>query len=591
LTYQQIILFSLIGLVFIGLLWGRWRYDLVAFTALMIGVALGAIPLHDAFAGFGHEATIIVALVLIISAGLSRSGAVNIITQTLIDRARPLAQHIGLFGALAAVLSAFMNNVAALTLLMPVDIQAAKQAGRSPSQTLMPLSFATILGGLATLIGTPPNIIIASYRSEALGEPYGMFDFAPVGGTVALIGLAYMVFVGWRLIPSHGDAHDPMKDLLDAENYVAELIVPEGSKIIGQSVRELGAQTDENDCTILGLVRNGQRLPGRALREKIGEGDLLVVQGTAEALDTLIGVLGLRLQGKAGQVADVAADTSLVEVVISRDSRLVGRSANEVQMLRVSGVSMVGLSRMGKVIRERVRRTPLQAGDILLLLGTEEAILDVSRRMSCLPLAGGKLGVTRHEKAWRAIGLFVTAIVAAVFGLVPLPIALGLVLIGMVLLEILPVRELYDAVEWPVIVLLGSMIPLGAALESSGGTGLIANWLAQVTFGLPLWVAVAVMLIATMSLSDILNNTATAIIAAPIAINLAQATNSNPDPFLMAVAVGASCAFLTPIGHKNNMLILGPGGYRFGDYWRVGLPLEIIIVVVSVPLIMFFWPL
>lgn len=591
LTYQQIVLFSLIGLVLIGLLWGRWRYDIVAFSALLVGVALGAIPLHDAFSGFGHEATIIVALVLIISAGLSRSGAVSIITRTIIDRTRSLAQHIGLFGALAALLSAFMNNVAALTLLMPVDIQAAKQAGRSPSQTLMPLSFATILGGLATLIGTPPNIIIASFRSEALGTPFGMFDFAPVGGTVAVIGLAYIVFIGWRFIPVSNGTHDPMKDLLEAEDYVAELVVPAGSKIIGQLLRDLDTTTEENDCTILGLVRGGHRLPGKARRETVMEGDLLVVQGDAEALDTLIGVLGLRLQGKAGQVADLAADTSLVEVVISRDSRLVGRSANDVQMLRISGVSMVGLSRMGSIIRERVRRTPLQAGDILLLLGTEDAIIDVSRRLSCLPLAGGKLGVTRHEKAWRAIGLFVAAIAAAVFGVVPLPIALGMVLVGMVLLEILPVRELYDAVEWPVIVLLGSMIPLGAALESSGGTALIADWLAFITSGLPLWVAILVMLVVTMTLSDVLNNTATAIIAAPIAINLAQATGSNPDPFLMAVAIGASCAFLTPIGHKNNMLILGPGGYRFGDYWRVGLPLEVIIVAVSVPLIMWFWPL
>lgn len=590
-TYHQIVLFSLIGLVLIGLLWGKWRYDIVAFTALLFGVALGAVPIHDAFAGFGHEATIIVALVLIISAGLSRSGAVDIITRAVVDKTRTLGQHIGIFGALAAVLSAFMNNVAALTLLMPVDIQAAKQAGRSPSRSLMPLSFASILGGLATLIGTPPNIIIASYRSEALGEPFGMFDFAPVGAACAAIGLLYIIFVGWRLLPKHKGTQDPIKDLIASEDYVAELVVPAGSKIIGQKTRELDVAADENGCTVLGLIRKGQRLPGRARREEISEGDLLIVQGGAESLDTLMGNLELKLQGKSGQIATLSADTSLVEVVVSRDSRLIGRSANDVQMLRVSDVSMVGLSRMGKIIKERIRRTNIQAGDILLLLGTQDAITDVSKRLSCLPLAGGKTDVTRHDKAWRAIGLFATAIIAAVVGIVPLPIALGFVLIGMVLLEILPVRELYDAVEWPVIVLLGSMIPLGAALESSGGTALIADWLAMVTSGLPLWVAILVMLVATMTLSDVLNNTATAIIAAPIAINLASATGSNPDPFLMAVAIGASCAFLTPIGHKNNMLILGPGGYRFGDYWRVGLPLEIIIVIVAVPMIMWVWPL
>ncbi len=590
-TYEQIALFSLIGLVLVGLLWGRWRYDLVAFTALMIGVAIGAVPHEIAFTGFGHEATIIVALVLIISAGLSRSGAVDLITRLVIDRTRALGQHITILGTVGGILSAFMNNVATLALLMPVDIQAARQAGRSPSRSLMPLSFATILGGMATLIGTPPNIIIASYRGDAMGTPFAMFDFAPVGATVAIVGVIFIALIGWRLIPEHPGNSGLVEDLSQLDDYVAELVVTEKSRAVGEKVRDLDEAAEEADCAILGLVRNGKRLPGRARREEIAAGDLLVVQGTAEALNTLSGSLGLKMQGKAGQVADLSADMTLAEFVITRDSRLIGRRANEVQLLRAGGASVIGLSRMGKAVRERLRRTPLQAGDVLLLPGTEESMMDVANRLQCLPLADRSLNVTRHEKAWGAIGLFGGAIALAAFGLIPLPIALGMVAIGLVIFDILPLRDLYDAVEWPVIVLLGAMIPLGAALESSGGSALIVQGLAAVTEGLPGWVAIMVLLVATMTLSDVLNNTATAVIAAPIAVELARALGASPDPFLMAVAIGASCAFLTPIGHKNNMLILGPGGYAFGDYWRLGLPLEILVVAVSVPMIMLIWPL
>ncbi len=589
-TYEQIVLFTLIVLVLAGLLWGRWRYDLVAFTALIAGVALGAIPYETAFSGFGHEATIIVALVLIISAGLARSGAVDLIMRVAVDRTRALGRHIALFGAIGGVLSAFMNNVATLALLMPVDIQAARQAGRSPARSLMPLSFATILGGLATLIGTPPNIIIASYRGHALDAPYAMFDFAPVGATVGVVGLLFIALVGWRLIPER-EGQDSLKELRTVGDYVAELVVPKNSKSVGEKVPDLDPAAEEADCVILGIVRKGERLPGRARRETVAEGDLLVVQGAADALNALAGSLELKFQGKAGQVAELSSDMTLSEFAITQGSRLVGRTADRVHMLRSSGVSLVGISRMGKTMRERIRKVPLQAGDVLLLLGPDEEMTNVANRLETLPLADRSLDVTRHEKAWASIAMFAGAIALAVTGIVPLPIALGMVAVGMVVTDVLPVRDLYSSVEWPVIVLLGSMIPLGTALESSGGTAIIAGGLAAATSGLPAWVAIAVILVVTMTLSDVLNNTATAVVAAPIAIDLARTLDANPDPFLMAVAVGASCAFLTPIGHKNNMLILGPGGYKFGDYWRMGLPLEILVTLVAVPMILIVWPL
>jgi len=591
LTSQQIILFALIGFVLVGLLWGRWRYDLVAFAALVAGVILGVIPAEKAFAGFGHEATIIVALVLVISAGLMRSGAVDLITRAAIDRTRSLAAHITLMGILGGALSAFMNNVAALALLMPVDMQAARQSGRPPARSLMPLSYATILGGMVTLIGTPPNIIIASYRNEALGAPFAMFDFAPVGLAVALAGLAFIALVGWRMIPVHSQKTGPIEDMIKIEDYVAELVVPKDAKIIGQKVRDLDEVVDDNDCIILGLVRKGERLPGRARRVEIAASDILIIQGEAGALNSLSGAISIKFQGKSGQIASLSSEQTLAEAVVTRDSALVGRSANDIQLLRAHGVSLIGLSRMGKTVRERVRRTKLRAGDVLLLLGDAASMNAVFSRLDALPLADRNLSVTRHDKAWGAIAMFAFAIGLGAFGFIPLPIALALVAIGLVLFDILPLRELYDSVEWPVIVLLGSMIPLGAALDATGSTQLIAGWLAAATSGLPGWVALAVILVTTMTLSDVLNNTATTIIAAPISIQLANTLGVNPDPFLMAVAIGASCAFLTPIGHKNNMLILGPGGYKFGDYWPMGLPLEIIVTIVAVPMILLIWPM
>ncbi len=590
-SFDQIVLFSLFFLVFAGLLWGRWRYDLVAFTALIIALIVGAVPTEIAFSGFGHPATIIVALVLVVSRGLTNSGAVDLITRSVVDQSRSIGMHITIMGGIGGLLSAFMNNVAALAMLMPVDIQAAQKSGRTPGQTLMPLSFATILGGLVTLIGTPPNIIIASFRETALGEPFNMFDFAPVGLIAAIVGIAFVATIGWRLIPEQPRGKNAASELAELEGYVADLVVGEGSKAIGQKVKELDAIAEENDCYVLGLARRGQRLPGRARNEEIRAGDHLIIEASPEAINALVGALGLQFQGQTSSSKALSGDLVLAEAVVTRESRLVGRTAMQSKLLARYGTSLLGISRQGKTIRTQVRKTELEPGDILLLLATPENIEDVIGRMGFLPLADRKLPVTQYERAWLAIGVFAAALIAASFGWLYLPVALAAVAIIFVFSDIVPLRELYDTIEWPVVVLLGSMIPLGAALESSGGTELIVNGLAAATGGMPAWVALTLLMIVTMTLSDVLNNTATAIVAAPVAIGLANQLGVNPDPFLMAVAVAASCAFLTPIGHKNNMLILGPGGYSFSDYWRMGLPLEIIIVAVSVPAILVFWPL
>ena len=589
-TTEQLLLFALLFFVFVFLVWGRWRYDLVAFVALLAALLLGLVPKDQAFSGFGHPATVIIALVLVVSRGLSNSGVIELLARYFVDAGRKLAAHVSIMSGLAASLSAIMNNVAALALLMPLDLQAAKKSGRSPSLTLMPLSFASILGGMITLIGTPPNIVVAEFRGDALGESYRMFDFAPVGLACAAVGVAYVALLGWRLLPRDRKAQDSRAELFDLAHYIVEVRVAEEASIIGKRVRDLDELAGKVDVEILGLTRRGRRMPGLARTVEIRAGDVLVLEASPDAMEEALGKLDLEYVGKGEGVLE-GDDLLLQEAVVPDSSRLAGRSAMSVRMLYRYGVTLVGVSRQGKRFRENVRKLSLEPGDVLLMLGPEDRLNDVTGRLGLLPLADRGHRVIQRSKVWLAVGLFTAAILAASIGLVYLPVALGCVAAAYIVFNIVPIREVYDSIEWPVIVLLGSMIPLGSALQATGGTALIAQGIVDVSAAFSPAIVLLLLVVVTMTLSDVMNNTATAVIAAPIAIEIASRLNVNPDPFLMGVAVAASCAFLTPIGHKNNTLIMGPGGYQFGDYWRMGLPLEIIIIAVSVPTILLVWPL
>ena len=588
-TWQQGMLFALMGGVLALLLWGRWRYDLVAFGALMLAVLTGVLDAHDAFAGFGHPAVIIVALVLVVSKGLERAGVVDMITRHLVDANRPVWRHILVMGGIGAALSAFMNNVAALAMLMPVDIAAARQAKRHPAITLMPLSFATILGGMTTMIGTPTNIVVAQFREQSLGAPWLMFHFTPVGLPAALAGLLFIAFFGWRLLPVRKRTNDGGKATPDA--YIAELVVSGDSPLAGGTWGGLKKEARAAAVWLLALVRRGRR-------ERVGndtairKGDVLVVEGTPEDLEAFAATHKLDWS-KSRKAARLLADSmGMLEAVAPREARIVNRSADDLRLLARHGVVLAGIARQGRGIRKRVRREKIRAGDLLLLMGPDNTLEETARWLGVLPLKRRhEISVSQRQKAWLAIGLFVAAIAASAAGMVYLPVALGAVVVAFALFRIIPLSRIYDAVEWPVIVLLASLIPIGAALERSGGTDLIAQGILSLTHGLPPVAVLAIIMVITMTLSDMLNNVATVLVAAPVAVGIAQALGVNPDTLLMGVAVAASCAFLTPIGHKNNTIIMGPGGYAFGDYWRMGLPLELIVLAVSVPLILTVWPL
>ncbi len=589
---DQTILFILFAGVFAMLLWGRFRYDLVAFCALLIALLFGIIDTEAAFTGFGHPATVIVALVLIVSRGLLNSGAIDVITRRVVDTSRGIAAHIAIMSSTSAILSAFMNNVAALALLMPVDLQASKRAGRSVRSTLMPLSFASILGGMITMIGTPPNIIIAQYRSSTeAGTPFKMFDFTPVGLISALVGIAFVALIGWRLVPKAEEGTTSSSEPIKLEDYIAELVIPEKSKAIGQQVRDLYEEGNENDVIILGVVRNNRRLKGFSASLELRQGDMLVVEAAADDIDRFRGIYSLEFFGEKSSSEKAIGDLQLTEILVTPETRIVGKSSIDLRLRARRGVALLGIARKGnRRFSKRVRHEKIRVGDILLLIGPADNIADVIPYLNGLPLAERGLQVTQHKNAWLATAIFATAIALASLGFFYLATALAMVVALYVIFDIVPIRNVYEYIEWPVIVLLGSMIPLGTALEETGGTALIAKQIVGLTSGLEPWIILTVLMVVVMTLSDILNNTATAVIGAPIAVDIANRLNVNPDPFLMAVAIAASCAFLTPIGHKNNTLIMGPGGYKFGDYWRMGLPLEIIVIATSVPAILVFWP-
>ncbi len=592
-TLDQIGIFAILAGVFGFFVWGRLRYDIVAFGALIVAVLLGVVPSDRAFLGFSNPAVITVAAVLVIGRGLSASGAIDRIAHLVVPPVKNLALQIGAMSGFAALLSAAMNNVAALALLMPTAMESAKKVSRSPSLLLMPLSFGSILGGLITLIGTPPNIVIAHYREEALGAPFAMFDFAPVGLVVAFTGVVFLAFVGWRLLPKERQAKSAAEELFEIDDYVAEVAVPEGSGADGKRLSELEEVADECGARIAGLIRNHTSMLRLARGTEIKANDIILLETGAEELDKFAHVLGLEIKGdvEKDRALFTSDDVVLIEVSVSADSRLIGRGIGDMRLKSRYGLNLLGVSRQGKPIRRRLHQLNFQSGDILLLQTASDGMSNNFSRLGLLPLAPRNLQIGKRNQAWIAVCLLASAVGLAALGLTSLTIALAAAALGMVLFGIVPPRDLYDSIDWPVIVLVGAMIPLGAALETTGATSLITAGMLELGRDLSPAVILFALFLVTMTLSDLMNNVATAVMMAPIAIDLSKALGANPDSFLMAVAVAASCAFLTPIGHKNNALVMGPGGYRFSDYWRMGLPLEVLIVLVGVPMILIVWPL
>lgn len=592
-TLAQIDILIILLATLILFIWGKYRYDMVAMFALIACVIIGLVDPKEAFLGFGHPATVTVGLVLILSHTLNKSGALDHITALVQPTTAYSFTHIATLSAIAAALSMFMNNVGALALLMPVAIESAQKSGRSPAQVLMPLSFGSILGGLVTMIGTPPNIIIANYREKYAGEPFGMFDFSPVGGVVAIAGVLFVAVIGWRLLKIHHTDQTNTQDIFEIESYVSEVKIPKSSSMVGKTIPEIEEMTQDVDVAIVTLIHKKQRFVVPPRRHTLTASDILLIEGSHEDLDHFITKFSLEIVGAKGEETKLlhSKEAELYEVVIAPGSPLEGKTVEQTRFKRNYGVNFLAVSRQGRPYRGRLKSFSFRGGDVILLLADPELIQNALTRLHCFPLAERGLNLGRKQDSLKALGIFTAAIGLASFGILPIHIAFAAAVGLMVLSHILPIREIYEGIDWPVIVLLGAMIPIGAAVESTGTTGVLASTLLHIASDTSPILLLALVLIITMTLSDILNNAATAILMAPIGKTIAEQLEVNPDSFLMAVAIGASCAFLTPIGHQNNALVMGPGGYKFSDYWRMGLPLEIIITCIAIPMILVVWPL
>ena len=588
---NQFIVFTVLLLSLILFIQGRWRYDLVALMALLAVTVTGLITGEQAFLGFGHPAVVTVAAVLVVSRGLQNAGVVEVIAKWLSRVGnRPTLQVASLSGLVAAF-SGFMNNVGALALLMPVGLRMARTSKNPPSILMMPLAFGSLLGGLITLIGTPPNIIIATFRAQNGGEPFRMFDFAPVGLGVALAGLIFIALIGWRLIPQR-KGHESREELFEVKDYLIEVMVPENSKMAGKFLRDLESST-EADIIVLGLVRGDLNVTAPSNYETIKTGDILVIQGDSEDIKTLINTAELEVAGdkKPGEEVLDSQDVSLLEAIVTMDSPMLNRTAASLNLRWFYGVNLLAVARRGLRLKERLKNIRFQPGDIILLQGKTDALQEAVKALRCLPLAERGLKIDEPRRILFSLAIFGIALIAAAFGFLPIQVAFVSAAVAMIVTNLITLREAYESISWPIIILLGAMIPVGQALESTGGAQTVANLLLTWSGQMPPVITLIIVLVGTMFLSDLINNAAAAVLMAPIAVSIAEGLYTSVDPFLMAVAIGASCAFLTPIGHQSNTLVMGPGGYKFKDYWRLGLPLEIIITAVSIPLILHFWPL
>ncbi len=587
---EQNLVFGTLVLVLILFVQGRFRHDVVALIALFILVIAGAIPPSMAFYGFGHPAVITVAAVLVIGKGLESSGLIDVLGKWVMKTGQKLIIQIIVLSLLVAVASAFMNNVGALAIIMPVAITMARKSGHPPSYILMPIAFASLFGGMTTLIGTPPNIIIATFRAEETGEPFGMFDFTPVGAALAFAGILFISLIGWRLLPKRA-AKKSEEELFDIESYITEVKVARNSLIKGQTIGKLKDFTGA-EVQILGLVRAGKRIHAPGPEEEFMYNDIIILEADTDDLKTFIDDTKVRLVGdkKFRKDAEGSKNIMISEAIVMGDSPILGQSAASLRMRSRFGVNLLAVARREQKIRRRLDHVIFRVGDVLLLQGREHMVDDAITSIGCLPLAKRGLRIGYEKKIALALGIFFSSVVLVVTGLLPVQIAFAMAALAMVLSGVLPIKNVYRHIDWPVIVLLAAMIPVGGALETSGGATTIASQILNLAHNMPSWAAIAIILVVTMFMSDIINNAATVVLMAPIAISVAHGLGLSIDPFLMAVAIGGSCAFLTPIGHQSNTIVMGPGGYKFSDYWRLGLPLEIIITILGVPLIMIFWP-
>ncbi|AZL57759.1 SLC13 family permease [Tabrizicola piscis] len=590
-TLLQSYSFAIIVGMMVLFIWGRLRYDVVAMLALAASLAAGTVAPEEAFSGFSDDIVIIVASALVVSAAVARSHLIEVILRWLSQRLSGFRMQLLVLVGAVTLLSALIKNIGALAMMMPAALKIAKKSGTSPALYLMPMSFGSLLGGLITLVGTSPNIIVSRVREEIVGEPFGMFDYAPVGLGLSAVGLVFLLFTSKLLLPHDRRATASLGEAVNISDYNSEAVVAPKSTVIGKTIGEFLGLAD-GEVTVTGVIRDGMRRPITLPDHLIREGDILQLRGQPDGLELSVKKAGLILarQDNPKPKDSVAERIGMIEAVVRAASPIIGQSARRLHLFDDQGVNLVALSRSGKRMTERIGDTSLEPGDVLLLQGSLDILPDRIMSLGLLPLAERELRLGSVRRDVLPVVILAAAMSLTAFGLVPVAIAFFGAALAMILTGAISAEGAYEAIEWSILVMLGALIPVSEALQTTGAAQLVGDLLSALATGLPAWGALALIMVVAMAVTPFLNNAATVLVMAPIAAIFANRLGLAPDAFLMAVAVGAGCDFLTPIGHQCNTLVMGPGGYRFGDYARLGAPLSVLVVIVGVPLILSVWP-
>ena len=589
-TTPQIMSIALLVGMMALFLWGRFRYDVTAILALLAGLALGLVSPKKAFSGFSDDIVIIVGSALVISAAMQRSGLIERALGVVARRVTRVRSQLLVLTASVGVASALVKNVGALAMLMPAAVQTAKKSDASPSVFLMPMSFASLLGGLMTLVGTSPNIIVSRVREQMTGEPFRMFDYLPTGLGLLIVGLVFLRF-GYRLLPRERRAAPTMGEALNITDYVTEAVIPDNSRAVEDTVQTFVDRHD-HEVTIAGVVRERLSLnvtPDLLLKAD----DTLILGGDPDTLERVIAGDSLALAGQDRDLPEGSTEdeVGVIEAVITSDSVLAGRSAGRLQLQQHYGVNLIAVSRAGKRLTRQLGEIVLRSGDVIVLQGPLGLLPERLRDLGTLPLAERTLRLGSSKRQFLPLVILAIAMAVTASGYVPVAVAFFAAAGLMMATGALPLREAYGGVEWPILIMLGALIPVSETLRTTGASDVLATALAHLAASLPPWGAVALILVAAMAVTPFLNNAATVLVMAPIAAVFAHDLGYRPEAFLIATAIGAGCDFLTPIGHQCNTLVFGPGGYRFSDYARLGAPLSLLVVLVGTPLVIWTWPL
>ena len=580
----SITIISLLGLF----IWGKFRYDALASGALVALIILGVIPSNQAFDGFAHPAVITVALVLIISQGLKNSGLTGLVGKIIGGRSFTKFQFLISLLLIAAILSSFINNIGALAILLPITLNICQRMDWHPSRFLMPLAFACILGGMNTTIGTPPNIIISEYKSTISSAGFNFFDFSYVGLVITLLSIVFIAVIGNKFIQLRENSNSG-SGLIDLKGYLFEVSVNEDSSAIGMTLSAFKKEAGE-DTEVIGIVSESGGVKKVKNNLRIKPDQILVIKTPPDEIGTILDVFGFSIPEELHSFKD--EDLEEIEAMITPGSRLIGRKYDFFLKLAYEELNLLGLWRKGARYRTRLTRETFRAGDVLLL-GVrdldEEDVTNKIKHLGLMPLRQRELQtIPSRSRLLKGLIFFMVSIVLVALNILPTSAAFLLCVLGFARIKIID-SNFYREIDWPIIIMLAAMIPIGTALQTTGLSNVISSNISLYAADMSLFWLLFLILVITMATTDIINNAATAVIMAPISAGIAIELGYAIEPFLMVVAVGASCAFLTPIGHQCNTVIMGPGNYKFTDYWRLGLPLDLLIITVSIPMILFVW--